>query len=111
VEFWTAGATLPFYWRELIAALTRRQPIAYWGYNPDGSRRALTEVERRAIRDEIKRLYDIWQETGELLLDCYCKGRNRNPDASCHGDCLARALQWIHVALQRRDRALGAAPT
>lgn len=101
----TAGATLVFYMRELLAALSWRATVAYWGYNADGSRRVLTEGGRQAIRDEIKRLYCIWLETGELVLDCYCKGRNGDPDAPCHGDCVIRALLWLHEALLRRGRA------
>jgi hypothetical protein len=101
VDVWTAGATLTFYERELRAALGYRQETAYWGYNRDGSRRVLTDDERRAIRDEIERLYNLWRESGELLLDCYCKGKYGNRDAPCHGDCVARVLLWIRSAKQR----------
>lgn len=109
VVLWTAGATLPFYYRELKVALGYREKTAYWGYNPDGTRHVLTEDERQAIREEIERLYNLWRETGELVLDCYGKGRNGNPAAPCHGDCIARILLWIHSVKQRLGRTLAAA--
>lgn len=109
VDFWTAGATLAFYEREMKAALGYRQKTACWGYDRDGSRRMLSEDERQGIRDEIERLYNLWQETGELLLDCYCKGKNGNLDAPCHGDCIAWVLHWIHSVKQRLAGTLATA--
>lgn len=95
-ERWTAGATLPFYERELRIAVGHRARIAYWGYDRDGSRRRLSDAERASMRQELKRLYDLWQRSGRLALDCYCKGRDGNPGAPCHGDCIGRVLLWIH---------------
>jgi hypothetical protein len=94
---WTAGATLPYYEREL-RALDRQAPRAWWGG------RLLTPGERDDMRRVMNDLYRRVRDGDDLVLDSHCKPRTLTAAAGaehpCHGDVVANLIE---EALARRS--------
>jgi Domain of unknown function (DUF4326) len=88
---WERGATLVHYRRELRAALDETVTEAWW------NARRLEDGERAAMRAEMKRLFGLLCEEGEVVLRCFCA-----PQA-CHGDEIAAVLLEDLARWQLRD--------
>lgn len=83
---WQRGETVTLFERDLRRVLDPAVPEAEWWDGRRGRYRRLSEPERQAIRDEMRRLLDLARH-GPLELDCFC-----NPLA-CHGDVIRRLLE------------------
>lgn len=82
---WERGETISLYEQDLRRALDPAAATAQWWDGRPGRYRWLSERERQAMRNEMRRLAALARR-GRFELDCFCS------PLACHGDVIRKLL-------------------